>query len=484
MSQKRGTGVKDLSARLPIKLDSTSNGEFVPIPLQGKEQFARNTALDAVDQAARRTGSKRREFLRTGCAAAATLLAFNRVNTAQGATGGFFDLPPESAFDTDAAAETLGDREFIFDVQGHYLPPNLAQTLKPQCEADHDQLGRDYMGCIGAENFIKDVFLDSDTDLMALSFIPSSKADEPISIEEADVTRQMVDELEGDQRLLLHGRCNPNQPGDLELMDELAEKWGVAAWKCYTQYGPNNQGFFLSDEDSGIPFIEKARKLGVRNICVHKGIPFGRQSYEHSLCDDIGVVARAYPDVNFLIYHSGYVPGQPEGPFNPARNEGVDSLIKSMVDNEVPPNSNVYAELGSTWRFLSMRDPESAAHTLGKLFRYVGQDNVLWGTDSVWYGSPQDQIQAFRSFQISPELRDAHGYPEITPSLRAKVFGLNACKPYNISSEEVLRVAANDRISRSKAEYANNPQPHFQTYGPRTRREFLQLLELTGGKIT
>ena len=48
---------------------------------------------------------------------------------------------------------------------------------------------------------------------------------------------------------------------------------------------------------------------------------------------------------------------------------------------------------------------------------------MLWGTDSIWYGSPQDQIQAFRAFQISPEFRERFGYPEITPAIRAKVFG-------------------------------------------------------------
>ena len=58
---------------------------------------------------------------------------------------------------------------------------------------------------------------------------------------------------------------------------------------------------------------------------------------------------------------------------------------------------------------------------------------MLWGTDSIWYGSPQDQIQAFRTFQIAPEFREKYGYPEITPALRAKIFGLNAMKPYGIS---------------------------------------------------
>ena len=470
--------------RLPIKLDSTSNGEYVPIPLNLTERRANRLALEQADSAARRIGKDRRNFLKSSCGAAATLLAFNQAHAFTGHSGGTYELPTEAAFDAEIAAAQLEGREFIFDVQGHYLPPNLARTLKPQCQEDHDILGRDYMRCLGADSFLKDVFMDSDTDMMALSFIPSSRADEPLSIEEAHATREMVERMEGNHRLLLHGRCNPNQPGDLELMDELAEKWKISAWKCYTQYGPGKKGFFLSDEDTGIPFIEKARKLGVKNICVHKGIPFGRDSYEHSLCDDIGVVAKAYPDVNFLIYHSGYVPGQPEAAWDPERNEGVDSLVKTLKDHDIPLNSNVYAELGSTWRFLSMRDPDSAAHMLGKLFKYVGEDNVLWGTDSVWYGSPQDQIQAFRTFQISEALREAHGYPEITPVLRAKVFGLNALKPYHIDMDEVLKRAEHDTVTTSRLSYRQNPQPHFETYGPKTRREFFNLLNLTGGKIS
>ena len=116
--------------------------------------------------------------------------------------------------------------------------------------------------------------------------------------------------------------------------------------------------------------IEKARKLGIRNIAIHKGLPFGPQSYEHSTCVDIGRVAKRYPDVNFLIYHSGFVAGKPEGPYDPQRTDGIDALVTSLLDNGIKPGSNVYAELGSTWRFL-MRDPDSAAHALGKLFKHV-----------------------------------------------------------------------------------------------------------------
>ena len=75
---------------------------------------------------------------------------------------------------------------------------------------------------------------------------------------------------------------------------------------------------------------------------------------------------------------------------------------------------------------------------------------MLWGTDSIWYGSPQDQIQAFRTFQISPELRAKHGYPEITPALRAKIFGLNATSIYPVSPE-VLRKLTGARPHRAGA---------------------------------
>jgi uncharacterized protein len=179
--------------------------------------------------------------------------------------------------------------------------------------------------------------------------------------------------------------------------------------------------------------------------------------------------------MNFLIYHSGFVSSKPEGPYDPARTDGIDALITSVQKAGVKPNSNVYAELGSTWRFLAMRDPDSAAHAMGKLFKHIGEDNVLWGTDSIWYGSPQDQIQAFRTFQISEQLREQHGYTKITPQLRAKVFGLNATRPYQLAVEELKRFTARDVVARSRVEYAESPNPSYQTYGPRNRREFLNL---------
>jgi predicted TIM-barrel fold metal-dependent hydrolase len=187
------------------------------------------------------------------------------------------------------------------------------------------------------------------------------------------------------------------------------------------------------------------------------------------------VVAKRFPDVKFLVYHSGFVTSVKEGPYEEgARRDGIDTLIRSLIDNGISPGSNVYAELGSTWRFL-MRDPEQAAHALGKLIKHCGEDNVLWGTDSIWYGSPQDQIQAFRTFQISPQFRERFGYAEITPGLRAKIFGLNGAKVYGLSAAQVKKYTSRDSIARERTTYLHTPQPHYLTYGPKTRREFLNL---------
>jgi predicted TIM-barrel fold metal-dependent hydrolase len=471
--------------RLPVKLDSTSNGEFAPVPLEPSHHHANQLAREWAGELAKKLGRTRRSFLTTLSGAAATLLAFNEAHARAGRSGGFFEIANEARLDGAAAADSLAKREFIFDVQGHFVNPTGAWTrrlppgAKPlqfpstQCDLAKQPGERAYLDCIGPDQFIKDVFLDSDTDLMVLSFVPSTREDEPLTIEEANATRDIVEKMEGSQRLFLHGRVNPNQPGDIEDMERL-KGFGVVAYKTYTQWGPSGKGFWMTD-DVGVAFVEKARKLGVRNICIHKGLDFGPKSYEHSTCRDIGPIARQFPDMNFLIYHSGFVSSKPEGPYDPARTDGMDALITSVQKAGVKPNSNVYAELGSTWRFLAMRDPDSAAHAMGKLFKHIGEDNVLWGTDSIWYGSPQDQIQAFRTFQISEQLREKHGYTKITPQLRAKVFGLNATRPYQLAVEELKRFAARDVVARSRAEYAESPNPSYQTYGPRNRREFLNL---------
>ena len=480
------------SSTLPIKVDPTSNGEFRPVPLPADVARANALAGERIGQHAKRVGVARRAFLQSLCGAATTLLTLNQAFAARGNTGGAFRLPDAAAFETAAAESVLAGEEFIFDVQTHMVDPAgkwranagqyweriLAQFPQGSC-GDADPVD-----CFSADQFIKHVFMDSDTDLAVLSFVPELPESNPLSLEEAERVRILVDQMAGAHRLFLHAMVVPNagpEIAPLKLMEDALARYPIAAWKSYTQWGPDGVGWELDSPDVGIPFIEQARALGVRNICIHKGLLFAGFPEQYGRCADVGRAARLYPDMNFIIYHSGYEAGTTEGPFDRARAErGADTLIKSVLDNDIGPNSNVYAELGSTWRFV-MRDPTTAAHLLGKLLSHIGEDNVLWGTDSIWYGSPQDQIQAFRSFQIADELVEAHSYPILTPDLKAKIFGLNGARVYGVEPPEQKRKTEADPIGRKKAAYRAAAAPTFETFGPRTDREYEALLAERGG---
>ena len=474
---------------LPIKLDATSNGEFRPVPVDAGIAAAKRLAASRIAEAARRTGMPRREFLAVLCGAATTLLTFDEAFAARGNSGGRFMLPKEAAFEPAAAAETLQGHDFIFDVQTHMVNPLGAWRQRPNKRIWEQALASfpqgacgdaDPVACFSADRFIKEVFVDSDTHMAVLSFVPALPEDNPLSRDEAEHTRQLVAQLKGSDRLLLHSMVIPNAPEakPLESMAEAARNWKIAAWKVYTQWGPHGDGWALDDPRMGIPFIEQARILGIRTICIHKGLPFPGFPERFARCDDIGRVARLYPDVNFIVYHSGFETGWREGGFDAKHAErGIDSLVKSLLDNDIGADANVYAELGSTWRFL-MRDPTAAAHALGKLLRHVGETRVLWGTDSIWYGSPQDQLQAFRSFAIDPGLAERYGYPALTPGLKTKVLGLNGAAVYGVDPVAAMRRAATDAIGRLKLAQAG--EPGFVTYGPRTDAEFAALLRERG----
>jgi predicted TIM-barrel fold metal-dependent hydrolase len=321
------------------------------------------------------------------------------------------------------------------------------------------------------------VFWDSDTAMGVLSHVPGGADTNPLDFDAAGATRKAAHALDGTERLLLHGRVMPTLPGEIDGMAAQIASFPVAGFKTYTQFGPDG-GFFLDDERHGVPFIERAQALKVRNICVHKGLPFGAQGYEYSTCRDIGPAARRFPQMRFLVYHSGFDPRLREGPYDAEAKAGVDALIASV--ERAGAKGNVYAELGSTWRFV-MREPEQAAHLLGKLLKHLGEDHILWGTDSIWYGSPQDQIQAFRAFEITPEFQQRYGYPALTRERKAKILGLNAARVYGIEPGAMRSRLRRDKVQKSKADYLDRPDPSFQTYGPRTRREFFALRALQGG---
>jgi len=473
--------------RLPIKIDTTSNSEYLPPPLTERQKLANRLAHEAADENARRLGIGRRAFLVSAAGVASTLAACNRANPE---AGGRFAVDDETALDNQLAAASVEGNEFIFDVQTHCVDPaggwakgkdgEIWERNLTQAFGQASKCSDGGFDCYSAQALAKEVYLDSDTDVAVVSALWGREGENPTPVEYMTEAREVVAAIGGEgARCLIHGGVLPNDPGELEAMDEKAERYKVEAWKMYPQWGPDGTGFFLDSSSYAEKMFANARRLGVTTIAVHKGVPLRGLEYEYSSPKDMGAAATANPDLTFLVYHGGFESGVIEGAYNPDNAQGVDRLIKSHVDAGGQPNQgNLYAETGSLWRYFMSR-PDEAAHVMGKLLKYFGEERIMWGTDSIWYGSPQDQIQAFRAFEISEEYQERYGYPPLTREAKARIFGLNGARVYKI---DVERLKGQGELEERRTAYRADPNPSYQTFGPKSRREFLALWEQHGGR--
>ena len=176
---------RGLRSEVPIPTRLVSNEEFPPLPQTAEQREVEQRILDAAGRLAPRLGLTRREFLRTGGGMAASFLAMNAV------FGQFFRVSEAEAAEAAATREMQGDPYFIFDVQLHYVgdaydPANAeaqrkgavtkggllglrgrAKGLNPALASDTGTLSD-----LSWQNFIKEVFLDSDTAIGLISTPP------------------------------------------------------------------------------------------------------------------------------------------------------------------------------------------------------------------------------------------------------------------------------------------------------------------------
>jgi len=393
-----------------------------------------------------------------------TATALRAIDEAWG--GGYYNIDPQAETDPEAADTAFAGDELVIDVQTHYIARHRAHA--PGVEgimwfiqnvAPDRWEGLDPAIHLDLGNYLRHIFLESETAAAVLTCTPGDDSHSILTNPEVAATRELIDRLAGTGRLINHSIVHPNAPGELDRLGSLIEYNKPSGWKIYTIQGWGDQpGWRLDDEECGLPFLESSRELGVGIVCAHKGLsalaPAGSPA-------DIGPAAASFPDIDFLVYHSGYetpVDDSEEGPYDDQAPAGTDRLIKSLHDAGIETGGNVFAELGSTW-YVLLRRPREAAHVIGKLLNAVGEDNVLWGSDSIWYGSPQPLIDAFRAFQIPEELRQRHGYPELTPEIKEKILGLNAARVYGIDGDLTRRRVASDDLSWVKAaldEYTAN----------------------------
>lgn len=419
---------------LPSVLRRRGTDEYVPPPASPPEQRAMARAAAGLRD---RADERRSSPVRLSETRSATAVALRALDIEAG--GGFFAVPEDAERDDEAAAAALDDPAgpAVVDVQTHLVNPgrfvgHAADALSwflGFADADRWGSGVDPQ-LLSPATWASLVFGQSETAAALITLPPGVGDGRVVDNDEVALCRALVDEIAGPGRVRSHAIVHPNLPGELERMGEWATRCDPSGWKAYPLFGED--GGWRLDDEIGHAFLSRVAEVGPPLVAVHKGIsgPVPDAAPVGAAPHDVGPAAAAHPDVTFLVYHSGYEPLWTEGPHQPG-GDGADALISSLAEAEIGAGGNVYAELGSTWQLI-LRKPVEAAHLLGKLLLAVGDERILWGTDSVWYGSPQPLIDAFRAFTIPAWMQDEFGYPPLTLESKRRILSTNAAAVYGI----------------------------------------------------
>ena len=474
----------DDAATVPFPMSPVSNGEWCPKPPTPRQRLAERLVAEQTAATARRLGLTRGQFLRTAAGTATAFMVLNRLHGAE-TWGSEAALPVKKVHCEDlAAGRELLDRDFfVMDVQTHHLDLELTRATEICNALDFSALARSLgaapsdVDCpekLGQLNFVKEVFVNSQTSIAVLSGVPNGVIFGPDLMFR---TRDLVNELAQSERAIMQAMIDPKrQPGtptSVETLERQVRELGARALKVYTYNG----NWRLDDEAVAYPMLAEVSRLGLGLVNVHKGLAslFG-QDPEYVRATDFPKVVADWPKLRFCAYHSGYFfPGEhPEGL------AGISEFVQVVEGMPRKHRRRVYAEIGSTFATaLLIGGPTEAAHLIGQLLKTVGSSNILWGTDSIWWGSPQFAIDAFKNLQIPESMQEEFGYPALTEKRKERILGLNAAKLYGVKRRDGLCSIPADRITQMQSGLGGfRADRSLRAYGPRTRREFFALRQL------
>jgi len=452
----------------PIPTQVISNGEFNPLPQTPQQRRVEARISELAEANGRRLGMDRRGFLRSACGLATAFVAMNEVY------GSLFSVDSAEAAQPDAAAARSAgtSHQFVFDDQLHFVRDDypwagLADLAKYAAAHWNPAMQNDPVG-LGVnrykfDNFLKEVYFDSDTRVGLLSGAPFDNPDNWF--------------LSNDQMSLF----TPKQAGWLEEVDRCIASVRPTSWKGYTigdPLSPETTKYPWRLDDAALmgPFYDRIVKAGITTVCIHKGlmpkdyetsIPGGAWRYAN--VDDVGQAAKQWPQVNFVIYHSALRAflEDPQSELDKFERTGEINWVSDLA--RIPEQfgvGNVYCDLGTSFAISAVTNPRFCAAMLGTLIKGLGHEHVFWGTDSVWYGSPQWQIEAFRRLEIPEDMQKRFGFAPLGAAdgpVKSDILGYNAARHYRLDLAADLD---RDGIGRIKAAYLDDgPERSNLAYG-------------------
>ncbi|MBM4269067.1 MAG: hypothetical protein FJ144_21080 [Deltaproteobacteria bacterium] len=462
------------NASTPFPVAPVSNGEWLPAAdIPAKARLTEKLIAEEAAIQAKRHGMSRAQFLRTAAGTATAFWVLNEINgLPQSGEAAVIPLQRIQCEDLDAGRELLDRDMFVMDVQTHHADTQLfpgaglcfLRFLDTQgCEQNPEILGQ--------LNFVKETFVDSQTTVGVISGLPNGV---PLGPEVMSQTRDLVNQLAGSERCLsqvmIDPKAAPGSPTAIDSMEHQVRDLGGVALKCYTYNG----NWFLDDEQVSYPMLAEAQRLGLRLINCHKGLPaiFAPGSEESVRTIDLPKVVADWPKLRFCAYHSGYF----QAGDHPLGLDGLSEFLQVVGGMPKSHRRRVFAEIGSTFALALLAGPDQAAHLIGQLLRALGPYNILWGTDSIWWGSPQWLIDGFKALQIPPSMQEEFGYPALTEVTKQRILGRTAARLYRVRSRNPRCSVPADGLEKLQQEQGGfRADRSLRVYGARTRREFLSI---------
>jgi uncharacterized protein len=463
----------------PIPVQSVSSDEFLPAPQSARQREFEGRVKSIGAELARHQGMSRRAFFKTASGMAAAFVAMNdtfgpmyMVSRAEAQT-------PDMANARAAALKS----QFIMDMHTHFLRDD---TRLVGFVRSREAVGRagwnpalagkeQTLEDLKFANYFKEIYLDSDT---KVALISGSGSEEPrdwfLTNEMKAQTRADINKKAGAKRMFSHAIFMPGMPGWLDKVDQDLETLKPDSFKGYTIGDNTNKHlarhpWHLDDEKLLYPFYEKLVKASksqpsLANVCIHKGLfpPSTTKQFpdlvKYADVRDVAKAARDWPQLNFIVYHSGfrYTGGAFMDGWEQFEKTGRIDWVTDLA--EIPEKygvKNVYGDLGQIFAQSTVAEPRLCAAMMGQLVKGLGADHVVWGSDAVWTGAPQWQIEALRRLEIPEEMQKKYGFKPLGAAdgpVKSAIFGSNSARLYNFTPAQRAALDS-DFVAVAKAKY-------------------------------
>ena len=465
--------------RSPIPTQSVSSDEFFPAAQTPRQREFEARIKRLGSELAKKQGISRRRFFQGAAGMAAAYLAMNEtygplymVSSAEAQT-------PEMA---NARANALKG-QFIMDMHTHFLRDD---TRLEGFVRSREAVGRagwnptlvnkpQTLDDLKFANYFKEIYLDSDTKVALISGSGSEDLrDWFLTNEMKAQARSHVNQQAGSQRMFSHAIFMPGMPGWLEKAEQDHETLKPDSFKGYTIGDNTNKHlsrhpWHLDDEKLLYPFYEKLvkwskTKPSLANVCVHKGLfpPSTTKQFPHLLqyadVRDVGKAAKDFPELNFIIYHSGFrfTGGAQKTGWDQFEQTGRIDWVTDLAD--IPQKygvKNVYGDLGQIFAQSTLAEPRLCAAMMGQLVKGLGADHIVWGSDAVWTGAPQWQIEGLRRLEIPAQMQEKYGFAPLGAAdgpVKNAIFGGNSARLYGYTPQQRAALET-DPVALARADY-------------------------------